>query len=451
MVYTTIKEKFFSLTERDQNLNKTLFTNFFAKFFSVLTNLIIVPLTLNYLGASRYGFFITVLTFLNWVLFFDFGIGNSVKNMIAIGYAKNDSIEIDSIFSNSVFLLAIIFFIFSIFFFFILRIINWQLLFNIKILQNKEIYLILLTSIILFLFNMFFSIGSNIFYAIQKGYIANLFSAVGNIFTLTLTFIAVKFSSSIIIIIVAFISGNIIGNMLLFRYIFNIKDVNISFSFPLIKVIEMKKILNLGIKFFGSSLIGMIIYTADNIIITQRLGPDKIAIYNPIMRLFQLLIQMNGLFVIALWPAFTNAITHCDWDWIKRKLRNSYLKILFLFFPPILSLMFFGPIIIKMWLRNNNNIPPYILCICIGIWTMIYLFNQIFSSFLNGAGIMGKQIKYGVLSIILFVIFGISLVDRYGLVGLSIAGIISSSVGLVVNPLLISQFLKNSMKKNKKA
>ena len=56
---------------------------------------------------------------------------------------------------------------------------------------------------------------------------------------------------------------------------------------------------------------------------------------------------------------------------------------------------------------------------------------------------MKKQIKYGFLSIIIFLLTGIFLIQKFGLIGLSVAGIISSSVGLLANPFIIYKYLLN--------
>jgi O-antigen/teichoic acid export membrane protein len=169
-----------------------------------------------------------------------------------------------------------------------------------------------------------------------------------------------------------------------------------------------------------------------------------IAKYNPIMRLFQIVVMINSMIFVSIWPAYTDAIVKKDWGWIKSGLKSSIYFVLIILFPIIFLLMLIGPAIIRLWI--GNNIPSQLLCILIGVWIIITLLNQTMAAFLNGAAIMGKQIKYGILSLFFFVIFGVILADKFGLNGLPLAGIIAQCVGLAVNPFLIYRFFKTNKK-----
>jgi len=440
-VIKALKSKLLVINNLDKQLYKTIFTNYCAKGISLLTNLIVVPLLLNYLGSEKYGFLITLLTVLNWIFIFDFGIVNSVKNLTSENFGKENYLHINNIFSNAAFLLLIVFFTASLITIVTIPLFNWQSFFQVKDIPGKQLSLILISSIVLFLLNMFLSLGSNMYYGMQKGYIPNVCNAIGSVISLIGIYLSIKLKLSILLIIIIYLSGFLIGNFISFIFMIFLEKF-IVFSRSLINKATIKDIFGLGMKFLGVSLISVIIYTADNILITQRLGPGQIALFNPMFRLNQFILQANNLYVIALWPAYTNAIAKKDFEWIKRKFRNSLKIVCLIFIPPILVLMVFGPQVIKLWL-GDKNIPSQTLCITMGLWTIIYLFNQSFAMLLNGAGIMNKQIKYGVMTIIVFGICVIPLIDHWGLVGLSVAGIISSCVGLVVNPYLINKYFKS--------
>ena len=423
----------------DQQLYKTVVTNYFSKGITLATNLIIVPLILNYLGAAKYGFLITLITILNWLLLFDLGIGNSVKNLVSQEYSKKDFQNINSIFKNAAIILFSIFVIFSIVTIYLIPLFNYQSFFNISEITEEELTLIVASSIILFLLNMFLSLSNNIFYGLQKGYIPNIFNALGNIITLTVIFYAITNNFSVLFIIITYVSGFLLGNLFTLVYLLANKIV-IPWKGK-IKKSQSMLILKLGLQFFGVGIIGIIIYSIDNIIITKVIGPSSVAIYNPIMRLYQIVIQINGLYLLSLWPAYTSAIARNDFIWVKRKFKNSIKIVVFVFLPVVLILILFGPKIISFWVGNNLHIPSQMLCFTIGIWTLIYLINQATGIFLNGAGIMGKQIKFGLVSIFIFIFSAYFLVPKHGLVGLSISGILSSTVGLIVNPYLINKYL----------
>lgn len=436
-----LKRKIGLISELDKKLYKTIITSYFSKIISVVTSLLVVPLVLNYLGQEKFGFLITLVTLLGWLYLFDLGIGSSVKNLVSEAFAKNNTKLLNKIFLNSVLLLGLVFIIISILSILIIPHLNWYLIFKVKSLSNSEISLIIISAIIFYVLNMLLSIGLNFLYGIQKGYISNYFNAIGNILSLIGIYIIIKLKLPTIFIVNTYSAGFLIGNLLSVSYLLFIKKA-IVYTNDFYDKSVINSIFKLGSKFLFLGIISMIIYTADNILITQGLGPTKIAEYNPIMRLYQFIIQANGLFTLSLWPAYANAIAGNDFVWVKKKFLFSLKVTSIVFLPFVFVLMVFGPSIISLWL-HNAVVPSQMLCILIGFWTIIYLYNQLFASLLNGAGIMGKQIKFGLFSVLIFIISGYFLIKTYGLIGLSIAGILSSIIGIIVNPYIIIKFFKS--------
>ena len=54
-----------------------------GKAISVLSSLLIVPLTINYVNPTRYGIWLTLSSIIAWVSFFDLGMGNGFRNKFA--------------------------------------------------------------------------------------------------------------------------------------------------------------------------------------------------------------------------------------------------------------------------------------------------------------------------------------------------------------------------------
>src|SRR5437016_6184654 len=57
---------------------------------SILTNFLLVPLTLNYLNPTRYGIWLTLTSVINWVGILDIGLGNGLRNKFAEALARDD-------------------------------------------------------------------------------------------------------------------------------------------------------------------------------------------------------------------------------------------------------------------------------------------------------------------------------------------------------------------------
>ena len=50
---------------------------------SMILSLMYTPILLNYLGNEKYGLWATLLSVINWVNYFDVGIGNGLRNLLA--------------------------------------------------------------------------------------------------------------------------------------------------------------------------------------------------------------------------------------------------------------------------------------------------------------------------------------------------------------------------------
>ena len=79
--------------DRTKNITKHISLSFIYKALGLLSNFMIVPLTINLLNTERYGIWITLTSFVSWFQFFDVGLGNSLRNKIAEAHSKNNFLE----------------------------------------------------------------------------------------------------------------------------------------------------------------------------------------------------------------------------------------------------------------------------------------------------------------------------------------------------------------------
>src|SRR3989338_1238213 len=82
---------------------------------SILSNLILVPMYLNYLGKEQYGLWLVVLSLVSYFGFLNLGITQSVANLVAGANAKNNLSGIRSIVATGFWLFAALAFIAAMF------------------------------------------------------------------------------------------------------------------------------------------------------------------------------------------------------------------------------------------------------------------------------------------------------------------------------------------------
>src|SRR5688572_4689820 len=76
--------------ERLRRVALTALMTAFAQGINMLTMLISIPLTLNYLGAERYGLWVTISSSIMLLGFADLGLGNGLLNAMAEANGRND-------------------------------------------------------------------------------------------------------------------------------------------------------------------------------------------------------------------------------------------------------------------------------------------------------------------------------------------------------------------------
>src|SRR5438034_11524886 len=70
--------------ERYRRAGMTASTSYIAKVLTLLMGFVSVPLTVDYLGAERYGVWLTISSLLLWVALTDFGLaGNALVNVLS--------------------------------------------------------------------------------------------------------------------------------------------------------------------------------------------------------------------------------------------------------------------------------------------------------------------------------------------------------------------------------
>ena len=76
---------------RDANVRFHAIFSVFLKFFSLIVNFSLVPLTINFFGLANYGLYTALVVISGWVVFLDVGMSQSFRNSVSTYYASNDT------------------------------------------------------------------------------------------------------------------------------------------------------------------------------------------------------------------------------------------------------------------------------------------------------------------------------------------------------------------------
>jgi len=353
--------------------------------------LITVPLTVNYLGAERYGLWMTISSVIALMSFADLGLGNGLVNAISHADGKGDTKEAQVDVSSTFFILLSVAFI--LFFIFLLTypLIAWNKIFNAQTpIAIKESGPTMMVLVITFLINMPLGIIQRIQVGYQEGYKYQIWLILGSLLSLAGLLISIFLKAGLPWLVLAFSSGPIIATIANGINLFAKRRL---YLMPKLKYFDFhvsKKLFKVGLVFFILGLFTLIANSSDNLVIAHTLGVKSVAGYEIVKKIF--MFSMLTQFVIEpLWPAFGEAIQTRDYNWAKKTLTKALIYSISVGAILTLPLLFFGRQIITFWVGKEFT-PSWLLLL--GFYIFIFLANYggVMSTFLNSGKLIAKQI-----------------------------------------------------------
>ena len=137
-----------SVIERNKELFWNIIGSFGVKGIAIVVNILSLPAYLAYFPDQKIlGVWFTIISILNWVLTFDLGIGNGLRNLIVSPLSNNDYNKVKEYISTAYVTIGVICLSIGIFFYFMIKFLNWNDILNIS--SNLITSKTLITSILL--------------------------------------------------------------------------------------------------------------------------------------------------------------------------------------------------------------------------------------------------------------------------------------------------------------
>jgi O-antigen/teichoic acid export membrane protein len=419
------------------------------KFLALLASFVAIPVMLDFLGVEMYGIWSTLLSIVMWIVYFDLGLGNGLRNKVGIALAVNDIKLARQYISTTYILLACFSIIVFIAVFSVSNYIDWQSVFNSTKLSNNELKDTVLIILFFILFTFVSSLAIQIFYAIHRSEMSVVYQFIFNTLTLlSVLFLNIFTETNIILLALAYGLSMMLSSLTINYILFSEKRTLLP-SFKFFDKTKLDDLFSLGLQFFIIQASLLIILSTDKIIITQIFGPSEVAAYDILYKLFTIVLVVHNIILVPMWSSFTDAFEKNDVDWIQKTIANLNL-LMILFFAGILLLVVLAPHIIKVWI-GTEVIVSTTLIIGMGIFSLLMVWNNIYGNFMNGISEMKPQlISYmvgGLLNIPMSIYFAKYVFN--GVEGVIFASILSIGIFSVVGPLYTAKIIKNMSIVNK--
>uniref|UniRef100_A0AB33JHA4 O-antigen export protein n=1 Tax=Prevotella sp. GTC17260 TaxID=3236796 RepID=A0AB33JHA4_9BACT len=406
-----------SKNQRDKMLRNNILFSSILKIISLLTSLLIVPVTIGYLNNEVYGVWMTITSILYWIGTFDIGLGNGMRNYLAEAISKNDYQAGQRYITTTFVLLGGI----AIFIFLLILVpmltMDYNRMFNTDSIANTDLRDALFVAVVFTLLNFVLRNIGMIFVALQKYAINDLLNVTSNVISLIIIYLLTKTTTgNLLYVVLAYTSTSVIIYALaaipVFKRYPNLSPKRHAFDTGIGKAIISK-----GLGFFFIQITScLVIFGAANMFINQYCGPTQVTVYNVAYKFFNLLVIGYTIVLAPMWNAYTDAYIKCDWQWISTTF-NRAIKIWGLSVLAGIIMLGICPIFYQLWVGNKVSVP-----FAISLSTLVYVcffnLNNCATYLINGLNKINVQIITSIIFTALYIISTFLIGNKYGTEGI---------------------------------
>ena len=421
---------------------------FLNKGTSLFLSMLYVPLFLECLDKTRYGIWVTIMSLVNWIGFFDIGIGQGLRNLLAKSLAEENYIEAKKVVSTAYVAMILIFAFIMVIFVFIYPFINWYKIFNAPVDMASEINTLILIVVLMMCVNFILGIFKSVLLAYQMPDVtSNMNLAIQSISLLTIFifYLSGKISSLIGIGSILVIIPVLVYVFYTFKY-FRGRFKRVLPSLRFFEKKMVRQILTLGAAFFIIQISNLFLFQSNNIIISNIIGPEAVPEYYIVNKYLSILLFAFTIITTPFWSAVTDAYTKKDIAWIKN-VKSKLVRIYCGFVLLAIVMIIISPLFFNIWLGDKMEISTY-LVILLSVFLLLQMYSNIFLSIINGIGKIKLQFYISILLPFIYVPLAIVMGKSVGIYGVVISGIIMMLIYAIIYPIQYYKIISNENKSN---
>ncbi len=404
-------------------------TSVISRIVGAAISLLILPISVRYLGNEGYGLMTTITAVVGWLQFTNLGIGLGLQNALTEETAKANRQAQKELVSTAVLSLAGIGLILLVAGLLVFPHIRWTAVFP----PTTERFKAEIPWTVLFVFFGFVStvmlgfVGP-IYAARQELHIGSVQAMVTSLVTLLGTVVAVHFRWGLLGLTICTIGATAVMQWsfalwtLYGRGLLELHPRWSSFTRS-----AAGRVYRNGIDFLLLQICNIAFFQIDAFLIVRFLTVDQVTPYSVAQKVFM---QTSGLFAIvagSLWPAYGHASAQGDTAWVRRIHRKLVQAFLLVSGALAVFMVLFGHRLFGLWV-GSAAAPSTLLIAAVAMYFLVRDWTGIHATLLNGLNIVRPQVWNVVLMAILTLVLDLLLVQRLGPLGLAIGGFIAFSV-----------------------
>lgn len=398
---------------------------------ALLVSAVSLPLTVRYLGPQRYGIWITASTAVVMLAVMDFGIANSLTNMVSGAYARNDERAAQQFYSTAFWTSLAISISLALSAYAIWGWIDWGKLFHLsEAVQIHEASLCVAIALGFFLLGLPLNLINRVMSGYQQTQISNYFNLASSVLSLGAIMLVIRTHGSLVMLMLLYSASLLSGAVALNFWVHGWHKPWVRPIPEAISRDSFRLLMNTGVGFFVLQIAGLIVFNSDNLVITHYLGPAQVTPYSVTWRLAAYAALLQTAVFPSLWPAYSEAYARGDYAWVRRTFWRAVRLALGSTAVAVCALAFFGRTMIRFYV-GGSAVPTQTLLVGICTWTLLSAGMDLQACLLAAI----DRIKWqGILSVVaaaLNIALSVYLVQRIGSLGVVLGTLLSYLIVLV--------------------
>lgn len=436
----------FSTQSHEQRTNlliKNVFFSFFIKGWSAVVVLLMVPLTLECLGSYQNGVWLTISSLLVWIDQMDIGLGNGLRNRLAMYQARGESDEARRIVSSTMAMLVCIIIPLFLIFSAVIWIGDVYAFLNVEPDSIPELRTALQCAVTLVCITFVLKFIGNVYMGMQLPAVSNLLMALGQTIALIATWLLFMADHATFYNIVAV---NTAAPMLVYAASYPItfygKYPQLRPRYKSVNLHTAIQLGNLGLKFFWLQIAAIIQFMTANILISHFFTPEMVTPYQITYRYMSLLMVFFSIVCMPFWNATTDAYERQDTGWIERASKKmNMLTALIFVAAAVMTLV--SPWVYDLWIGDKCHVPFGMTCM-MALYVCLLILSMRYSYFLNGIGALRLQMYMTVSAIVFIPLAWIISKMTLNIIWFMAVMCICNLPGIIVNIIQFNKILKGT-------
>jgi len=400
--------------------------------------LLAVSLTIDYLGAERFGVWMTVASISSMLTFLDFGVGNGLVSQVAKSRASTDPQKLALTTSRGLFILTGIGIVVGGALFVLNNVFPVASVMKIdSTLARQDAEQLFAVFIVLFSINIPLNGIFKILLGLQLGWIVHITRSASALLSMLLLYILSEREAPPTQLLMATYGVTVFSAcaMIPMLYRLGLLTWRANARWSEAKS-EYRSLLNIGGLFLTLQIGIMIGWGSDGFIISALNSAATVAQFAIMQRLFQVVSMPLSIMNNPLWGAYADAHARGDTVFIRKTLKLSLLGTIVISIALSASLYLTTDWILDIWIDDHVTVSSQ-LVLAFAVWKVLQSVGHAFSMALNGMHIVEIQVYSVVLLCVLAIPLKLYLIPRFGATGAMWSTVLAYSLSTVLFYIII--------------